>query len=75
MHCRGTLAHKAEGILTLLGYYYRQDLQYRMVHWSLRTSFCPRDTPPYHTRLKETWSGVSAADLDPSIFPANSLDR
>ena len=75
MHCRGTLAHKADGILTHLCYYYWQDFQYRTVQWSLRTNFYPCDTPLYHTHFIEMWSGVSAADLDPSIFPASNLDR
>ena len=71
-HCRGNLAHKADGFLTHLSYYYRQDFQYHTVHWFLRPSFCPCDTPLYHTHLSEMWSKVSAVDLDPSIFLANN---
>lgn len=50
-HCRGTLALKEDGILTHLGYYYRQDSQYCAVHPFSRTSFCPRITPPYQINL------------------------
>lgn len=51
-HCRGTLALKEDGILTHLGYYYRQDSQYCAVHSSFRTSFYPRITPPYQITLQ-----------------------
>jgi hypothetical protein len=40
-----------------------------MVHWSSRTSFYPRDTPPYHTHLIKVWPGVSVAGLRPVHFP------
>jgi hypothetical protein len=68
-HCEETLALSADGILTHLCFYSRQDLRSRSVHRNSRTCFRPTRTPSYQiTEFFFPCSWVSVADLSPVHF-------
>lgn len=53
---RGTLAHSAAWILTMLCSYYRQDYHRYQVHPTFRKGFCPASAPAYHSSVDGPWS-------------------
>ncbi len=68
-HCEETLALSADGILTHLCFYSRQDLRSGPVHRSSRPCFCPTRTLPYRiTGLFCPCPWVSVAGLSPVHF-------
>ncbi len=67
-HCRGTLAHSAVRILTLLCCYFHRDLQFHSVHWTSRPSFYPSRTPSYRITVTGTVPRGLGSWLSPAYF-------